>query len=110
VKVANREAVRSILWSRCVTWLARGAVTSPLLFLLSTAAGAQGVTSAGIRGSVSGDDRRTVDARVNVSHDATGFSVEVHASGGRFLVQGLEPGGPYTITARGLGVSAADQF
>src|SRR5665811_2044598 len=78
VTVVNRETVRPVLWSWCVTWLARGVVTTTLLLLLSAAAGAQGVTTAGIRGSVSADDRRTVDARVNVSHDATGVSVEVH--------------------------------
>ena len=104
VTVVNQESVRSVLRSRCATWLARGVVTTPLLLLVSAAVGAQGVATAGIRGSVSADNRRNVDALVDVSHDATGFSVEVHATGGRFLVQGLEPGGPYTITARSLGL------
>ena len=75
----------------------------PLLLLLSEALGAQGVATAGIRGSVSADDKRNIEARVNVRHDATGFSVDVYVSGGRFLIQGLEPGGPYTIVARALG-------
>ena len=73
-----------------------------LLFPLA-AVGAQGVSAAGIRGSVRTDGAHTADARVRVSHDATGFSVEVRATGGRFLVQGLEPGGPYTVSARALG-------
>jgi hypothetical protein len=102
VTAVNQESVRSVLRSRRVTWLARGVVTT-LLLLLSASVSAQGVATAGIRGSVSAEQWRNVDARVNVRNDATGFSVEVHASGGRFLIQGLQPGGPYTITARSLG-------
>src|SRR6476469_300996 len=64
---------------------------------------AQGVTNAGVRGTVLSDLGQKVDATIRVSHDATGFVVEVRASGGHFLVQGLEPGGPYTITARAVG-------
>ena len=74
------------------------------LLLLASAAAAQGVSTAGIRGNVNAEGRRHVDARVRISHDATGFSVEVRATGGRYLVQGLEAGGPYTVTARALGL------
>lgn len=42
-------------------------------------------------------------AHVRVTHSATGTAAEVTARGGRFLVQGLEPGGPYTITLRRIG-------
>lgn len=110
--VANQELVRRPLRSCCGARPARGVVAAtrlPLLLLLfllllpSAAVGAQGVSTAGIRGSVSAHLRPNADARVRVSHDATGFSVEVRVTGGRFLVQGLEPGGPYTVTARALG-------
>jgi hypothetical protein len=70
--------------------------------VLSSAAGAQGVSTAGIRGRVSADGHG-VDARVRVSDDATGFAVEVNTRDDRFLVQGLEPGARYTVTARALG-------
>jgi hypothetical protein len=73
------------------------------LLLPSATAWAQGVTTAGIHGTVSAGVQHNVDARIRVSHDATGFSVEVRAAAGRFFVQGLEPGGPYTVTARALG-------
>jgi hypothetical protein len=86
-----------------VEWLTRRVVATPLLLLISAAAGAQGVTTAGIRGGIRAEDRRDVDAHVRVVHNATGFSVDVRSRNGRFLVQGLEPGGPYTVTARGLG-------
>ncbi len=70
----------------------------------STAVGAQGVTTAGIRGSVHADvSGRAAGATIRVSDSATGFVVEVRASGGRFLVPGLEPGGPYVVSARALG-------
>ena len=81
---------------------ARGVVTA-LLLLAPAVIGAQGVTTAAIRGVVSGDQARNADVRVHIRHAATGFAVEVRASGGRFFVQGLEPGGPYVITARALG-------
>ena len=64
-------------------------------------AAAQGVTTAGVRGRIIGDDGG--DSRVLIRHDATGSVVEVRASRGRFLVQGLQPGGPYRITVRSLG-------
>ncbi len=45
-------------------------------------------------------------AHVRVAHTATGFAVEVEAKNGRFLVQGLEPGAPYTVNVRQLGFVA----
>jgi hypothetical protein len=75
-----------------------------LLLLISATVGAQGVATAGIHGTASADHGRIVDARVRVTQEATGFAVEVTTSGGQFLVEGLEPGGPYTITARSIGL------
>lgn len=74
-----------------------------MILLASGRVRAQGVTTAGIRGTVRGDLGQTVEAIIRVSHDSTGFALEVRASDGHFLIQGLEPGGPYTITARALG-------
>ena len=71
--------------------------------LLSSVAGAQGVSTAGIRGRVSADGRHGVEVRIRVTDDATGFAVEVHTRDDRFLVQGLEPGARYTVTVRALG-------
>ena len=65
-------------------------------------AGAQGVTSAGVHGRVSGPDRAAT-ARISVRHESTGFSAEVPVNQGRFFIQNLEPGGPYTITVRAVG-------
>src|SRR4030095_4444713 len=91
-------------WGRSAERVARSIIAAAtLLTLPCVAAGAQGVTTGGIRGSVTTDAGQNVDARVRVSDDATGFAVEVHVRGRRFLVQGLEPGGPYTVTVRALG-------
>jgi Carboxypeptidase regulatory-like domain/TonB-dependent Receptor Plug Domain/TonB dependent receptor len=80
-----------------------GGIVAAALLLAFTGAGAQGVSTSGIRGEVRGQDGGRIDAHVRITHDATGHAVEVHAPTGRFLVQGLEPGGPYTVTARAIG-------
>lgn len=66
-------------------------------------AAAQGVTTAGFRGHIIDGEDGVV--RVQVRQDATGAVVEVRASHGRFLVDGLQPGGPYRVTVRSLGHS-----
>ena len=68
---------------------------------------AQGITTAGIRGIVTTADGTTVSsARVRVTNSATGFTTEVDARDGRYLLQGLEPGGPYTVGVRAVGFNA----
>ncbi len=60
---------------------------------------AQGLTTAAVRGTVHAADGTEVDgAAVTVVNVATGFELEGEARDGRFLIQGLEVGGPYTIT------------
>src|SRR5262249_15380498 len=90
---------------RCVVqWALRAAIIATTVPLLVPNAGAQGVTTAGVQGTVLGSRGEPIDAQVSVRHEATGYSVDVRAHAGRqFLVSGLEPGGPYTITVRALG-------
>jgi hypothetical protein len=65
---------------------------------------AQGIATSGIRGVVRGDSAQSVDdALVRITQVATGFAVEVKVRDGRFFVQGLEPGGPYSIALRRVG-------
>src|SRR5262244_3027496 len=78
-------------------------VVAAMLLFLATNAIAQGVTTAGIRGTVLGSHGEPIDAQVSVHHEATGYSVDVRVHAGQFLVSGLEPGGPYTVTVRALG-------
>ena len=72
---------------------------------LGSVLSAQGVTTATVQGVVRASDGSDVDgARVAVTNEATGFVVEAEVRGGRFLAQGLETGGPYTIRVERLGV------
>ena len=68
---------------------------------------AQGVTTVAIRGTVRmADGSDPEGARVVVRSTATGFALDTEVRRGRFLVQGLEPGGPYTIAVRRIGALA----
>jgi hypothetical protein len=71
---------------------------------------AQGVTTAGIRGVVRAENGRDVEGvRVTVLNTATGFAVRTEVRHGRFVAQGLEVGGPYTVTLISLGFSPQRQ-
>jgi hypothetical protein len=68
---------------------------------------AQSVTTAAIRGTVRMTDGGDPDGgRVSVRSAVSGFVVETEVRRGRFLVQGLEAGGPYTVTIRRIGATA----
>ena len=88
---------------RSTALLSRAILALALPLFTAADVDAQGVTTAGIRGQVRAELRSQVDARVRVSHDQTGHAVEVHAPSGRFVIAGLEPGGPYTVSVRALG-------
>lgn len=65
---------------------------------------AQGVTTAAIRGTVEASDGTSVEGtRVTVVNTATGFVTHREVRRGRFLVHGLEVGGPYTLSLQRLG-------
>ncbi|HEV8196860.1 MAG TPA: TonB-dependent receptor [Gemmatimonadales bacterium] len=81
-----------------------------LPFLAGTTAGAevvyrlQGMTTAAVRGTLRMRDGGDPDGtRVTVRNTATGFVVEAEVRNGRFLVSGLEVGGPYTVALRRIG-------
>jgi hypothetical protein len=74
------------------------AVAEPLL--------AQGITTATVAGTVHSSDGSNADgAQVRVINRATGYAVETQVQGGRFVVPGLEVGGPYVIQVRRLGAT-----
>lgn len=65
---------------------------------------AQSVTTAAIQGTVRAIDGTDVDGtEVIVVNSATGYVAEGIVRDGRFLVPGLEVGGPYIVTVRRLG-------
>lgn len=71
---------------------------------LAPSAAAQGIASGSVRGSVRSPHGVGLDgASVHVVNTATGFAVRTQVRRGRFLVQGLELGGPYVIEVRHVG-------
>ena len=65
---------------------------------------AQAVTTAEIRGTVRGSNGAAADdATVRVTNRSTGVTVDARVRHGRFLVPGLEVGGPYVVVVRRLG-------
>ena len=71
---------------------------------------AQGVTTAVIQGAVRATDGTDLDdAEVIVVNSATGFTATALVRDGRFLVPGLEAGGPYAVTVRRLGFHSQER-
>ncbi|HYN81469.1 MAG TPA: carboxypeptidase regulatory-like domain-containing protein [Gemmatimonadaceae bacterium] len=81
------------------------AIGALLLASLGTDALAQGITTGAISGFVTDSaGNGIVGAQIQISNRATGSSTRTSSrEGGRYLVQGLEVGGPYTIVARLIG-------
>ena len=85
---------------------ARVAVLTVLCLTLGGSAPvfAQGITTAAIRGTVRAEGGEDAEgAFVRVVNVSTGYATETRVRGGRFLVQGLEIGGPYRVVVRSLG-------
>src|SRR5688572_10248521 len=84
----------------------RALVATAVFSVLVTALGsAQGVTTGAIGGKVTDPQGQTVaQAAVQITHRGTGFTTAVRTrDNGQYLVQGLEVGGPYTVTIRAIG-------
>ena len=66
---------------------------------------AQGVTTGAITGKVTDPQGQPVaEAAVQITHRGTGYTTSARTrSNGQFLVQGLEVGGPYTVSIRAIG-------
>src|SRR4051812_20625354 len=77
--------------------------------LLSAVLSAQGVTTAGIQGTVAGTDSAGIaSATVTVTNAATGERWQtVTGARGRYALEYLSVGGPYSIEARAIGFAPA---
>ena len=66
---------------------------------------AQGVTTGAVSGTVTSEQGQALDGvQIQVRNASTGASAgTLTRADGRYFVQGLEVGGPYTITARRIG-------
>ena len=93
------------LWVRRVVALASFAI---LATFVAGQASAQGVTSASITGTVTQDGGQPLEgATVVVTNTATGQHFQVLSrAGGRYAIENLPPGGPYTVEVRSIGFQA----
>jgi carboxypeptidase family protein len=82
-----------------------GAAVLALLVGRPSRLAAQGVTTGAVSGRVSDDRNQPLGgASITVVNRTTGFATSTLTRGdGRYLVQGLEVGGPYTVSAAKLG-------
>jgi len=92
-------------------WSGKGMTAAALLALAAVAPSrlsAQGVTTGAISGFVQDSAGAPLGgAAVEVRYAATGFrGSAITNTRGFYLIQGLEPGGPYTVTARAIGYRA----
>ena len=101
------RAVRVVL-SGIAGILAYCSTLALLLSLGSSRLAAQGTTTASVSGTVTDDIGRGIEsAQVQVINRTTGVvTSSVTRDAGRYLVQGLEVGGPYTIVVRRIGFAA----
>ncbi|MDQ6870524.1 MAG: carboxypeptidase regulatory-like domain-containing protein [Gemmatimonadota bacterium] len=76
----------------------------------STSGYAQGVTTGAVSGTITNDQGQAVEsAQIEVLNRATGSrSGASSRSDGRYYIQGLEVGGPYTVTVRRIGFAPRD--
>ena len=95
----NREA-HTLRISRCLV----GAAAA--LLAVSRAPRAQGITTGAIAGRVTDHGGEPLSgAQIVIRNRPTGFSAGAQTrEDGRYRVQNLEPGGPYTVTARRIGM------
>jgi hypothetical protein len=70
-----------------------------------TTLAAQGITTAAVSGVVTDEGGQPIDAaQIEITNQATGVkSGSLTRTSGNYYIQGLEVGGPYTVTARRIG-------
>ncbi|HEV7594860.1 MAG TPA: carboxypeptidase regulatory-like domain-containing protein [Gemmatimonadaceae bacterium] len=86
------------------------AVVAAFSLCFGTPGFAQGVTTGAISGTILNDQGQPIEsAQIEVRNRATGArSASNTRADGRYFVQGLEVGGPYTVTARRIGFTPRD--
>ncbi|HEY0671511.1 MAG TPA: carboxypeptidase regulatory-like domain-containing protein [Longimicrobiales bacterium] len=86
-------------------WFTTFVFSASLLFVSSQALTAQGVTTGAITGTVVGPDGEAMaNVQISVRNNQTGYTTgTLTRSTGQYLLQGLEVGGPYTVSATSIG-------
>jgi outer membrane receptor for ferrienterochelin and colicin len=82
-------------------------VAAALTLALPATARSQGITTGAIGGLVTNEQGQPVEgAQVQITNPATGSQASATTrDNGRYFVQGLEVGGPYTVTVRRIGMT-----
>ena len=82
-----------------------GLASAALLAGLAGPLAAQGVTTGAVSGFVQDSSGAPIaNAQILVTYEPTGFRATATSNtNGLYLLQGLEPGGPYTVVARAIG-------
>jgi hypothetical protein len=95
--------------SNCWKRLARPVGAALLVLGLPAMAAAQAATTSAISGSVVGEQAQPLGGiQIVATNTATGATSGVLTrADGRYLLPGLQPGGPYRIEARGIGFQTA---
>src|ERR1700730_15109488 len=85
-------------------------IVAAFSLFLGTSAFAQGVTTGAVSGTILNDQGQPVEsAQIEVVNRTTGARTATGSRGdGRYYIQGLEVGGPYTVTARRIGFMPRD--
>lgn len=86
------------------------AAAAALLISSANSVLAQGVTTGAVSGTVTNDQGQTVEsAQIEIVNSATGARSGTTSRGdGRYYIQGLEVGGPYSVTVRRIGFTPHD--
>lgn len=90
---------------RFTPWLGRALAAAALLLGAQQSVAAQGLTTGAIAGLVTDKEGRPLEnAQIEIRNEGTGYRTGAIArANGRFFVQGLAVGGPYTVTVRLIG-------
>src|SRR5690242_10855803 len=90
---------------RMQRWLGLAATATALLASIPRLAQSQGLTTGAISGTVTDENAKPLEnAQIEVRNLETGYRTgALTRSTGRFFVQGLTVGGPYSVTVRLLG-------
>lgn len=91
--------------------LLAGACAFAIALFSSSSGFAQGVTTAGLAGFVTGTDGHPIaGATVTALHVPTGTRAVTHTNSvGQYVFAGLRPGGPYTVSATAPNMAPANQ-
>ncbi len=96
---------------RMPRWLCLAIAAVSVTLGVTNHAAAQGVTTGAIAGLVADESGKPIDgALIQVENTSNGFKAStLTRENGRYYVQGLEVGGPYTVQVRRLGFAQQSQ-